>query len=790
MADDDRISVKEICPSERRQAVNQKESPSEYPNFNAEPPVVSQFSIFQDFADTNDINQPKIEAKLTQPISGDAVKSLQTPKPIVETHVAVVNKQLSIQPTCQFEIFQDTDTIKSPPTTTAPIEFKTPKAPISMPQKSNNAVIASSTLAAPVAAAPVAAAPAIVDVENIDENHYLPNDSFSTQNFNYFIKAQSISTPISNKRKPPLSVIPPEEISPPTSNDHIPADILTPTTTTQPRQLSIIMETTETTNTKSSVDTQLINSSPESVVGGNCTTATTTQNFVATTKMHSNLLMPSENNANDQQPTDEQQQKNFELSQLNELPSICSATTSTGDMTSFNLFSDPINILPAKPFIAPAIAVAPQPPLQPIEIYIDKTEDIPKTALKSLAAHPFEAAAKENIIIEVSSNENATQKIDENMMHQQSHKFPIYHDETVPTINACNAIYEEKTDIIPNQLLISNRTEKTFLPYANESMQQPPSIMQSILCNETNDMKTDQIPTDVLIKNNKLTDDSLQPLSIMPSICHQTNELEDLFTTTPVKQKNSFRAVRKDEQQPIPSISNALSTSTDKFVRPSKIPMRHTQIPIPTKNSSMREDSLHIKEEVIDFQSPMIPSIITKSNEPKQQQQEIMIDFASARHISKFEKSDAALLLQNDDDDDENFIDNIPAELSIYVQRSSQPIESSNENDDENWNEIDQDFDITENNDYLTTDIDLNQTNQIIEQHLCDPNVDPWDDELKNLLLDRVYFLDYLSKMPSNECNMVEKIGPLKLRENYEFCNQNFVVQSLLGQGKFGRVYR
>lgn len=774
LSDDDPVTNKETCPSQRRQAVTTKvESLSEAAAVLPvhEPPIFTkptpQFSIFQDFVEpTNDKKQ-----------SG----AKPTAEPIRTKNEAVNQPPEEIPSKGPFEIFQDTEEVFKSPPTTEPIEFKTPKAPISMLRKSYPTV--QFAAAATHATATVAAA-AATDEEHIEENQYLPNDSFSTQNFNYFIKAQSISTPISNKRKTPLSVIPPEEISPPTMIDHPHApDILTPSTTVnQPRQLSIIMETTETTNTKSSVDTQL-NSSPESVVGSssNCTT-TTAKNCLTTP-----ILVESN-----------EQPKKSTISQLNELelPSIClGTTTTTNDMTSFNIFSDPIETLPTAKIAQPSL-----PKCNPIEIYIDKTEDIPQIALKSSTATiPIETNAKENIIFELPINENVVAATTKLMESESKQQFPIYQDETVPTINAINAVYEEKTEIIPMQLLISNR-EKT-LPTSNETLQQPPSIMPSIIfCNDTTTtselIKTDFIPTEELLvkkKENTLINDSLPALPSMPSICQDTDELEDLFRTTPIKQKNSFHTLRKDEQKqmmPPPltipsSLSVSSSMSTD--IRQTKIPIRcsKTSISLSTTkpNSSLREQSLHIKQEPNVSQS----SIATTKTENEREQPQIMIDFESARHISRFEKSSDA---QNVDNvDDENFIDNVPAELSIYAQNFEQSKFSS---DMETWDEIDEDFDVTapENNYYLTNEIDLNQTNQIIDQHLNDPNIDPWNDELKNSLLDRVFFLEYLSKMPIDQCNMMEKMRPIKLKEDFEFCGKTFTIISLIGQGKFGRVYR
>lgn len=100
-------------------------------------------------------------------------------------------------------------------------------------------------------------------IEDDDAICFNGNDTCSTQQFNFFIKAQSVSTPVSKKSVPrllPMSMISAETLSPPEAelqSDISPTnrDSVAPGSTTNcpPKHLSTIMETTEQSSTKSSV---------------------------------------------------------------------------------------------------------------------------------------------------------------------------------------------------------------------------------------------------------------------------------------------------------------------------------------------------------------------------------------------------------------------------------------------------------------------------------------------------------------------------------------------------------
>lgn len=66
--------------------------------------------------------------------------------------------------------------------------------------------------------------------------------------------------------------------------------------------------------------------------------------------------------------------------------------------------------------------------------------------------------------------------------------------------------------------------------------------------------------------------------------------------------------------------------------------------------------------------------------------------------------------------------------------------------------------------------------------------VDPFDPDLINNFLATVDFVNYVHKL--NECDMREKIPPLRQGGQLEVCDQLFSVRKLIGKGAFGQIYR
>lgn len=229
------------------------------------------------------LKQPPISKEPEEPMEQDLSytgairKSIPTKRKTVKT-IPSSNEPFELPPSesksqantdgNRFEIFEDptVNTVNSPAAKTLKITSKVFKTPAPANYVENNDQCQP-----------------IVDNENnariLEEPPFLPDDTCTTQHFNFFIKPLSISTPVSKRKSLKLKEleqindaenIEPENINPATivscstsSSSTSVVDTISPSNSTEAqKQLYTIMETTEPT-TKSSVDTLFINTSPE-----------------------------------------------------------------------------------------------------------------------------------------------------------------------------------------------------------------------------------------------------------------------------------------------------------------------------------------------------------------------------------------------------------------------------------------------------------------------------------------------------------------------------------------------
>lgn len=128
-------------------------------------------------------------------------------------------------------------------------------------------------------------------------------------------------------------------------------------------------------------------------------------------------------------------------------------------------------------------------------------------------------------------------------------------------------------------------------------------------------------------------------------------------------------------------------------------------------------------------------------------------------------------------------------EKSIYVKRVS--LDEHDEN--ECWSEVE---DSPENIDeatihvgkYFRHAVDLNQTEQIIEDHI-DNNSDPFNEKVQQAFLEKHDLMGYIERHVDS-CQMVNTLRPLRGNMTVEFNGRKFSVLSLIGKGAFGSVYR
>ncbi|KFB46092.1 AGAP011124-PA-like protein [Anopheles sinensis] len=129
------------------------------------------------------------------------------------------------------------------------------------------------------------------------------------------------------------------------------------------------------------------------------------------------------------------------------------------------------------------------------------------------------------------------------------------------------------------------------------------------------------------------------------------------------------------------------------------------------------------------------------------------------------------------------FDDAYDGDASIYHPRPVIP------QDDERWEEIDEHFDPQLNNEYQPKAVDLESTMQQIDAYTSADEVDPFDRQLNEAFLIRLDFMSYIADLPN--CTLMNKLQPLKkgtqlkVREG----GDAYEVQQKIGKGAYGTVF-
>lgn len=89
---------------------------------------------------------------------------------------------------------------------------------------------------------------------------------------------------------------------------------------------------------------------------------------------------------------------------------------------------------------------------------------------------------------------------------------------------------------------------------------------------------------------------------------------------------------------------------------------------------------------------------------------------------------------------------------------------------------------------YLHCPVDLNETKQIIDNHI-DQNSDPFDAQVQRAFLENIELMEYVDREVES-CQMVNTLRPLRVNMTVEVNERQFNVMSLIGKGAFGSVYR
>lgn len=105
---------------------------------------------------------------------------------------------------------------------------------------------------------------------------------------------------------------------------------------------------------------------------------------------------------------------------------------------------------------------------------------------------------------------------------------------------------------------------------------------------------------------------------------------------------------------------------------------------------------------------------------------------------------------------------------------------------DEQWSDADEPHDDNQEH-FLHKTIDMNQTQQYINEYVESIDLDPFNDELRNAFLDQIDFAEYLDKCDS--CEFVNRVPKLHTNYRLEIGERKITIAKIIGKGSFGVIY-
>ncbi|XP_067635526.1 uncharacterized protein [Eurosta solidaginis] len=126
---------------------------------------------------------------------------------------------------------------------------------------------------------------------------------------------------------------------------------------------------------------------------------------------------------------------------------------------------------------------------------------------------------------------------------------------------------------------------------------------------------------------------------------------------------------------------------------------------------------------------------------------------------------------------------NDDAEMSIYFKHTPKTPKIQQHV----WNESSPSPKTPSQNVYVHRDVDMNATNQVIDNVNVDTNVNPFNGDLQTAFLEQIYFSHYIKELPN--CMMVGHVSRLHAAAKFKINDIQFEVIKLVGEGAYGAVY-
>lgn len=634
-------------------------------------------------------------------------------------------------------------------------------------------------------------------VESKESNDYYPNETCSTQVFNMFVKSQS--TPLGMKSGARSSVAPLprqhlmlEEMEEPaaplqdenlaqihqmkTSNENAEPESLTPSTsnsTQVQKQLSTIMERTET-----------------STISGACSTK-------------SSVSSPP----------------------LGELasPMIPSEQEQSVNHTDVNMKQAVKNLDQPLTFKIPETFEKPDEPkaaamISPFVIHIDSTETMAKIPLVSKNALPAKLPAT---------------PIDEKENLELAEPISVPDEVTAPTTTTSNLLLRKNLSHLPQRepvgvnsimsfKMTTERTNTVPLPLVKhpaESAAAPAPAVKQINADDSLFELLVRTPSPKLAKAKSPPALVAATVEKQSEVAAKNSSFFDLadFQKTPEKKIqhvpnviSNVQAPTRDNPQPLKIQSVMGAINLEDFPSPPKrssledmnteifslhmnkmknstlLPGRFTEFEMPEKVAgvdisppSKTHQAIGGKIDQLDFDISMSESKLKKiylddGTKKKQDADGFKIP------APVFKSPPAIINLDDDDDDDDNNGDDLGK--SIYIAKPASPVEVRPQ-----WEEIDEYFNPA-NNEYMKKEVDLDGTMQFIYQQTnSETDLDPFDPKLQEAFLEKMDFMSYIEELGT--CCMVNKVQPLAKGMIETVNDVKFSVTKKIGEGTFGTVY-
>lgn len=248
-----------------------------------------------------------------------------------------------------------------------------------------------------------------------------------------------------------------------------------------------------------------------------------------------------------------------------------------------------------------------------------------------------------------------------------------------------------------------------------------------------------------------------------PSVQKRNNfddEFLDMFTKTPEK------------NLPMPA-KNANGSSSKKGA--SRIPIPSSLVKSAVKSfagmSQFEQASIHIKSEPLDEITPSTGNHVSFD-------------------ISSFEMMSSSDSYHPGETHQAARADVPPMTVSVDHNQSvhyKKPLSAFTAKDYETWSELSV---LTPSDElaYVEPIVDMNETRNVIESHLDNVKVNPFDEDVKAAFLDQCYFVDYMKSLDT--CVMVNKLSPIYPKSRLDIGDRTFDVLALIGQGNFGHIFR